>query len=331
VLSAGTGERVLTSARENSAWRRATQWELRILAAYFLAIVLVADVLNIRPGVEVMTVGVLGAATGISRAGTRFLRDWWFLLTGLFLWTLSGPIAAASPFAAHLDLMLNIDRFIGLGHQPVYVIQHRFANPGHVTFLDILAASSYNMHLPEPFIVGYILWRLDRGVYLQFAAGVLILLILGLITFIFFPAVPPWMASSTFHRIPSVYNGFGPVLHAHPLAFHGTPLFYLFHFRGDAVAAFPSEHAALPMLEFLAFAQLRSKWAWIFALWTVWILFVVLYLGEHWITDVLAGWAYALVIFTGLNGLLYRTFRPVLFDRKSPFVAHGPQLQAHKQ
>jgi hypothetical protein len=154
------------------------------------------------------------------------------------------------------------------------------------------------MHLPEPFIAGYFLWRLDRPVFFQFAASVLILLVVGFATFVFFPAVPPWLAAQQFGQVPGVYNDFGSVLHWHPLPFHGTPLFYLFKLKGDAIAAFPSEHAALPLLELLAFARVAgTRVVLLFGAWVLFVLFGVVYLGEHWVTDALAGYAYALMIF----------------------------------
>jgi membrane-associated phospholipid phosphatase len=109
------------------------------------------------------------------------------------------------------------------------------------------------------------------------------------------------MASTWFHRLPHVFNGFGPVLHGHPLPFHGTPLFYIFKFGGDAVAAFPSEHAAFPLLECLAFFCVSRKVGGLMVLYVLAVLFVIVYLGEHWITDALAGYLYAVVIFSGVR------------------------------
>ncbi|MGH2449239.1 MAG: phosphatase PAP2 family protein [Chloroflexota bacterium] len=284
-------------------WRRADGREFILLGAYFLALVLLADALNVRLGVELMTVAVLVAAAAITRAPRQFVRDWWFFLIGLVLWNLSGPIAAYSPFPWHLDFMLNLDHIIGLGHQPAVLVQHAFATPGRLGPIDWASAFFYNLHVPEPYIAGYFLWRLSRLAYLRFAAAALLLLVLGLITFILFPAVPPWLATKEFGRLPNVTNLFGTVLHGYPMPFHGTPIFYVFHFRGDPVAAFPSEHAAFPLLEFLAFKPLLGKPGWLYLIWPAIVLFVILYLGEHWVTDALAGWVFALAITFGVRRL----------------------------
>jgi membrane-associated phospholipid phosphatase len=246
------------------------------------------------------------------------------------MWNLSGPIAAESPFPAHLDFMYYLDRFLFFGHDPVRLVQLHLASSG-VRPLDVATSVVYNMHLAEPYVAGYFLWRLRRPLYLQFAASALILLVLGFMTFIAFPAVPPWMAAERlvylhgtyfstgwqdlaslkqlgylhpFHFVtthgrvylPGVVNRFGIVLRSHPLPFHGTPLFYVFQFRGDPIAAMPSEHAAFPMLELLAFAGLGRRYAAGFSCWVLAVLFSVVYLGEHWVTDVLAGWLYAILI-----------------------------------
>ena len=263
---------------------------------YFLGVVAVSDAVNVRLGVELLTVVVVVAACTISRLPGLFLRDWWFFLLGLLLWNLSGPIAARSPFPVHLDFMLDMDHRLFFGHDAVSLLQHHLASRGHVRPLDVITSLAYNLHLPEPYIAGYFLWRIDRAVYFRFVASALLLLVLGFITFILFPAMPPWLSSLRYGRPHDVFNGFNPFVHAHPLPFHGTPIFYVFKLTGDAVAAFPSEHAAFPLLEYLAFRAAIGRPARPFLLWVGFVLFVVVYLGEHWVTDAIAGYIYALAI-----------------------------------
>src|SRR5947209_1653084 len=113
----------LPVALEPPRWGRATRVELLTLIAYFAGIVAFTDILNIRLGVEYMTLAVVVAAIGITRRPGQFLRDWWPLLLGLLLWNLSSALAALSPFPAHLDFMRNFDRVLGFGHDPVIEIQ----------------------------------------------------------------------------------------------------------------------------------------------------------------------------------------------------------------
>lgn len=267
-----------------------------LLGTYFVLFIGVADVLNVRMGVEVLTLCVVVAAVFITRRVGAFARDWWFLLVGLVMWNLSGPIAAFSPFPLHLDFMYNFDRLLFMGHEPVAIVQSQLWT-GTVGWLDIVTSVAYNMHLAEPYVFGYLLWRLDRALYFQFAAAVLSLLVVGFLIFILFPAIPPWLAAKSYGKVPGVVNLFGVTLRQHPLPFHGGPIFQIFGLRGDRVAAFPSEHSAFPVLELLFFSRLRGWLALPFLGWIALILFSVVYLGEHWVTDVLAGWLLALVIF----------------------------------
>lgn len=290
--------------RSQSTPVRDRRGELGVLAVYFALVVVLADALNVRLGVELLTLMAVGAGVIVTRRPIDFLRDWWFLLIGLVMWNLSGPIAARSPFPWHLDFMLAFDRALFLGRDPVYVVQHAFWKPQHIGPLEVASSVVYNMHLAEPYIAGYFLWRLNRSLFFQFAAATLVLLVLGLVTFILFPAVPPWLAAKEFGKVVGVKNLFSQALLWHPLSFHGSPIFTLFKLRGDLVAAFPSEHAAFPLLELLAFYGISKRTAWFFVPWIAAVTFSVVYLGEHWVADVVAGWLYALVIWFAIRAIV---------------------------
>ena len=274
-------------------WQRASRREIVALCLYFAIAIAAADALNVRTGVEFMTLALLLAAA-VSRRLVPFLRDWWFFLVGLLVWGLGGPIVLNSPFPQHLDFMLNVDTFLLFGHNPVSSLQHALLNPNTVGPVDILTIVVYKMHLPEPFMVGYVLWRLDRAVYFQFAAVVLIFLIIGFITMFLFPAVPPWMASEWLHRVPGIINRYR-ITANYPVPYFGGPL--AGRFPWAPAAAVPSQHAGFPLIELLAFSQVSKAMAVVLAGWVALVLFTVVYLGEHWVTDALVGWVYAAAVF----------------------------------
>jgi membrane-associated phospholipid phosphatase len=311
-----------------TGWVPAGRAELVALGIFFVLVIVISDVINVRPGIEFCIIMVSIAGTSISRLRTQFFKDWWFFLVGMVMWNLSGPVAAQSPFPWHLDFMYNTDRSIFLGHNPVSMLHDVMHLRRSLGPLDYLTAAGYNLHLPEPFMVAYFLWRLNRAIYFQFVAATLVVLVLGLITFILFPAVPPWLAGQPLVRfegqylkpwvaaasgypgglhaawqhtrvlLPDITNRFGLVLASHPLPFVGSPLFYIFKFRGDQVAAFPSEHAAFPLLEYFAIRAAAPRVAWAMVLWVLFVLFTIVYLGEHWVTDAIAGYVLAIVVWT---------------------------------
>jgi membrane-associated phospholipid phosphatase len=51
------------------------------------------------------------------------------------------------------------------------------------------------------------------------------------------------------------------------------------------------------MLEYLAFSRIAPRWAGLLLVWVACVAFTVIYLGMHWVIDILAGWLYAVVIF----------------------------------
>ena len=61
------------------------------------------------------------------------------------------------------------------------------------------------------------------------------------------------------------------------------------------MAAFPSLHVAFPFLAFLALRRAFGRIGWLAFGYTMLVAFSVIYTGDHWIIDVVAGMAYAYV------------------------------------
>ncbi|HTE86816.1 MAG TPA: phosphatase PAP2 family protein [Dehalococcoidia bacterium] len=65
------------------------------------------------------------------------------------------------------------------------------------------------------------------------------------------------------------------------------------YFRPNPVAAMPSIHAAFPVLVWLVLWKRWHRWGWMLVVYPLAMGFAVVYLGQHYVIDVLAGWVYA--------------------------------------
>jgi membrane-associated phospholipid phosphatase len=72
----------------------------------------------------------------------------------------------------------------------------------------------------------------------------------------------------------------------------------------NKVAAVPSLHAATALLIAMFFWSRTKRWRWLLALYPVAMAASLVYLGEHYVSDILLGWLYAVIVFV-VGGRLY--------------------------
>lgn len=174
---------------------------------------------------------------------------------------------------------------------------------------DPLAAGAtvvYAMHTPLPVAVAAYLWWRRRRLFYDFVAALVILSIAAFATYLVFPAAPPWWAAAAGHL--SGPGGEPLVTYLKPGAFaslgasagfDGAALFGLTFgdISPDPVAAFPSLHAAYPLLAWLFLRRLGGSVAWPMLAFTLAAWFSIVYLGDHYVVDVVGGIAYVAVVY----------------------------------
>src|SRR5450432_649794 len=74
----------------------------------------------------------------------------------------------------------------------------------------------------------------------------------------------------------------------------------------------PCIHAAFPVLVWLVLWRLWPRWGWVSVIYPIAMSVAVIYAGEHYLVDVLAGWLYAAVAF----GLTWWTFGRAVATRE---------------
>src|SRR4029077_13103525 len=138
------------------------------------------------------------------------------------------------------------------------------------------------------------IWLYRYQWFHRFAACIVLLAGLGLVTYVVFPAAPPWLAADhgylphTFRITHAVVNNL-PVPKAGALFQSGTDW-------GNDVAAVPSLHAGYTMLICLFLCpRVNRHWRPLLAVYPIGMGLSLIYLGEHYLIDILLGWTYAAV------------------------------------
>ena len=182
-------------------------------------------------------------------------------------------------------------------------------------------------------MIAAVLWKVDYPSFRRFVALFVSLTLLGYVTYVLYPAMPPWLASQTGHLptttriVPFVWNHLG--IHVAAALFTGGNRF------DNNIAAMPSLHAADPMLICLFFWSRANRW--FRALLVSYVLamaFTLVYTGEHFVIDEFVGWTYAVIVFIVGSRLLNRwedhRHRPVspASGESAPILADsGPALE----
>lgn len=259
-----------------------------LLIIYLIAVVvfMILKSISITPDrlFIFLLIGALIAGRGIS-----FLRDWipfFALLLGYEM--LRG--FADGGLTVHVGDVLAAEKALFFGHVPTQVLQSWLYHPGHVQWYDIGASVIYFLHFPLPLILGFFLWLKNRREYYKFIFALLLLSFSGFITYLLYPAAPPWYAAD--HGLVSGVNKILNVIITQ-IGWHWNLSYYYSHLNPNPVAAIPSLHAAYPFLAFLALRHYSKLAGWIFLPYCFLVWFSIVYLGEHYVIDALLGVAYA--------------------------------------
>ncbi len=191
--------------------------------------------------------------------------------------------------SVHFTEMIDFDRFVFGGILPTEWLQRLWWH-GHVNWYDFYFYLFYTVHFLAPVLVALLIWWKRDKLYWSYMWGFIFLSFAGFLTYVIFPAAPPWMASELgyihpIHRISSdIWYAMG-VTNFSEVYSKLSP---------NEVAAVPSLHAAYPTLLVLfvnkAFSLRRTWWLWLYPI-SMWI--GIVYLGEHYVFDAVLGVLYA--------------------------------------
>ena len=289
-------------------YRSSRFFALLFPAIYLIAITVFCLIYNIIPGPEFLVLAFLIYAA-YNKKSWNFLKDWLPFITVFLSYELMygivGSVAQYNLHAGPYDMELGL-----FGQIPSIFLQQNI----RATILDDIGAFFYSLHFFAPTIFAFILWKASPKNYWKYIIAFGICTYGALVTFLFYPVAPPWIA------VPDVIR----VLTVSVDANIGIPVYRtIFDFLSpNLYAAFPSMHSALPLLISLFSIKIWRKKAIPTLIFPVGVWFSAVYLGEHYVVDVLGGIAYAAIAF-----LIVEKALPFLSKRVSFLRRHLPQLE----
>ncbi len=264
------------------------------------------------PAPDVVAIFLLCFAIFAAR-GLSFMRDWTPFMVLLLGYVALPGIAPGLIARAHVQFPIDADRWL-FGVLPTTWLQDHLWVEGQLHWYDYYASFMYLLHFIAPLVLAFIFWMWHKRLYWRFVRSYLLLMYAGFATYLIYPMAPRWWASDQ-HLIPYVHR----VLSAVNWAGISDPVVFLSkYFQTDPVAAMPSMHAAFPMLVWLVVWRVWPRWGWAFVIYPIGMAFSVVYAGEHYLIDILAGWLYAAVAFAiiwGGYGLPWRRGRESAGER----------------
>jgi hypothetical protein len=193
-----------------------------------------------------------------------------------------------------LDAVRTIDRILFLGAQPTEWVQRHWYEAGEVRWHDHVLSLVYYSHFVVPVMAVAAVWAVSRTMWVRYMRRFATVVVTGCVMFVLLPTVPPWMASD--ERF-----GYGV---GEPLVRHVRRGVLDLGFTGfvhdwkvaldwsNVVAAMPSLHAAFSLFVVVFFLPMvRRGWRFLLFAYPLAMAFALVYFAEHWVIDVLVGWA----------------------------------------
>ncbi|MBN1374317.1 phosphatase PAP2 family protein [Candidatus Dojkabacteria bacterium] len=244
------------------------------------------------PSPDIIFVIIWGYAV-IFGQGKKFVLDWWPFAILFIIYEYSRGAASLIHeifnISVHKETLYIWEKALFGENIPTYWFQDLVGNIP--TVIDVFAFVMYTSFFWFAVVAAFIIWIFNKKLFTEFKLGYLFLSYAGYITYILFPAYPPWLAAEE-GIIQPIKRTVWEVLPA------GKSVTAVFHEVGyNPVAPFPSLHCGWAVFVAIMFDRLLQKkfglWAKLSYLYPVAMIFTVVYTGDHYIVDAIAGIIYA--------------------------------------
>jgi len=217
-----------------------------------------------------------------------FLRDWFLFIGFIYLFdSLRGSIFILTcklNLPVYSLYVIKAEKFL-FGAVPSVVLQNWFLespDPSRFTWFEKFITVAHGSHFVAFLIVGFVIWLYKSRYFRCFKISFYMVTFFGLLGYFAVPTVPPWMAANIFSLLPRLVR-FNAVIYNMVIPDITSG------FDTNPVAAMPSLHAAFPILLGIIVWRIFRWKAFPFYFYVFLMLFAIVYTGDHYVVDILAG------------------------------------------
>jgi len=284
------------------------------------------------PVVYVVALGILIASWGLPVARDQLFfwvllglaafsvsawRTWGAMLLSWLPWLgllaaydeLRGAVSV-DPGHAHVTAQIAVDKWLAGGVVPTEWLQRRLWSPLHLHWYDYAVWAVYMTHFFAVWLVAAGLWRSSRRRFGEYAVLTVVLTLAAFVVYWRYPAQPPWLAADTAPEVTRIV----PTVWDH-LGVSSMSSVYENDALVNTVAAMPSLHAAYPLMLLLFFWRSGRGVRVGLAAYTLAMAYALVYGGEHFVADIVVGWAMAALVFAVVAVALRASARGVQWYR----------------
>lgn len=329
--------RVVDATPSRGRWLRVTRWVAVIVWAGVVVYRTVTDGFAFNRELLLLYIctGLAAASIGQGRRVLYVVRDWLPFAVVLIAYDLSRGAATLIGRPTMWHWQADTDRWLFFGSMPTVWLQERL-KLGHPPWWEVIVSTVYMSFFILPYVVAAVLWLRDREEWKAFVRLFVGLSFAGLVIYALLPAAPPWAAARCtaddvaggpsgprcmfgsargvsdggllgamqtsrdganvwIERI--VARGWGN-LHLHS----ASALIDQGQANVNLVAAIPSLHAGLTAaVSAFLWRRVQRKWRPLLVAYPFIMAFTLVYTAEHYVIDILLGWALAAVVVTALS------------------------------
>jgi membrane-associated phospholipid phosphatase len=191
----------------------------------------------------------------------------------------------------HFGYAIELERALAFGAIPSEWLQAALHTPGRIAVWEWYLTLIYASYFAAPHLLLFAFWRWHRATFVHALVALLLTFYLGLALAALIPTAPPWLAAES-----GEITGVARLLPEFIARINGDA-FEQGHrvAGGNEVAAMPSLHMAITVVAALVLWRSRWQFRAIGPIYAASMGFALVYLGEHYAIDVVAGTATALV------------------------------------